>query len=512
MAITYEFNSWFWPFCILTFLLWVALKFLKLSSSRENDVSNGRPLDFLEKYIESASILNDGQGNICCAVSLSSKQSLSFQNIYDSLVLLVKRQPMLRCVISTKNDGELYYDIKNVEDAILLFDITKSDDKISDWKDLIYKHTSKVHNNKLSWKAAVLEQEYNPTTQVYLNMIMFAFKHSCIDGISIIKFVEQFINTLNEISSGVSNVHKEITSLKLLPSGHSLVIQDKVGHKLFQFIITCFGFRPILTFLLKQMISYTFKNKAPNLFYKKHPPISWDRSVERLEMKTFTKEETKLVVKGCKANGCTVTGAITAAIHLAFYHLLDEKDTTKLHLESRFVFNNRSYGNQKAQDDYLGVFVYSLLYNMMYSQPALKEFWTMAKESSVQLKQLVKNQAFVRETTLMASSALDPKILANLPNENDNILKSTSNLISSYGVFDFDNPNAASTIYKVENCFIHGIFHNTDVIFRHHICTVNGKLTWMIKCDATISEDHLKQLSNLCFKELINNCSIVNKE
>ncbi|XP_046860938.1 uncharacterized protein LOC124454175 [Xenia sp. Carnegie-2017] len=512
-----EYNSLFLQLLVLVLLLFLAHKFLKSISSRGNAVCNGnnRRLNFLERYYVSASTLNEGYANISCVVLLSSKKSLLFKDVYDSLVLLVKRQPMLRCVISTKKDGELYYEIKNIEDAIPLFDIKKSDDKISEWKELIYKYTSTVHKNDLSWKAVILQQEYNTTTQVYTNMIMFAFKHSCIDGISTVKFVEQFINSLNEITDGISYDEKEISSLKLLPSAHSLITQDNVGHTLFRFITNCFGVRPILTFLFEQMVLYKLKKKALNPFYQKYPPLSLDtvlpESVERLEIKTFNEEETKTIVEACKANGCTVTGAITAATNLAFYQLLDEKDKKMLNLETTFACNNRSYGNKKPQNDYLGLFIYVFSYHMNYSQPDLHKFWTMAKENTIKLKQLVKIKAFVKEFTLMSCSGFHPNTLVNLRLKDDSIWKSTSNAISNYGVFHIESSRGPSTNFKIENCYIHGIYHKADFLLRHNICTVNGKLTWMIRSDATISDDHAQQMSHLCFNELSKNCCLMAK-
>ncbi|XP_046861458.1 uncharacterized protein LOC124454731 isoform X2 [Xenia sp. Carnegie-2017] len=257
------------------------------------------------------------------------------------------------------------------------------------------------------------------------------------------------------------------------------------------------------------------RKKAPNPFYQKYPPLSLDtvlpESVERLELKTFNEEETEMIVKDCKANGCTVTGAITAATNLAFYQLLDEKDKKMLNLETTFACNNRSYGNKKPQDDYLGLFIYVFSYHMNYSQPDLHKFWTMAKENSVKLKQFVKNKAFVKEFTLMSSSGLDPNTLVNLKLKDDSIWKSTSNVISSYGMFQIESSRGPSAIFKIENCYIHGIYHKGDFLFRHHICTLNGKLTWMIKSDATISDDHAQKMSHLCFNELSKNCCLVGK-
>jgi hypothetical protein len=58
----------------------------------------GRCLGYHEAIFDSFSVERGGTGNICLTVSLTSKQSLSHQHVRDALVLLAKRQPMLRAI------------------------------------------------------------------------------------------------------------------------------------------------------------------------------------------------------------------------------------------------------------------------------------------------------------------------------------------------------------------------------------------------------------------------------
>ncbi|XP_046862055.1 uncharacterized protein LOC124455466 [Xenia sp. Carnegie-2017] len=408
-------NNWFLQIIVATLCLiltWKALKWITSTTIIIRN-QNRRRLDFLETLTEIMSHSFDGHGNISCCITLTSKESLSFEHVHDALVLLVKRQPMLRAVVSTNNDGERYFDIRNIDDAIQLFDITKSDVKISEWKDIVYKYTSTVHKSSLPWKAVILQEEFDSTTQEYSNMIMFAMNHSCLDAIACIKFVQQFLKNMNEISSGVTNVNKDVQSLELLPSAHNLVIQKRISHSLFRFIVSQFRLRPILEFLLKIMMSYAFKKKPINPYYIKHPPLHRadipPEKRARINLRTFTEQETKSIINACKGNGCTVTGAIAASVHLAFNELLNEKYEPKMNTETNFPINNRFLCDPKAPDDYLGFFVYFQSCCFKYSHANPENFWIMAKESTAQLKEILRKKTFVKE--LSFSSVLDPNIL-----------------------------------------------------------------------------------------------------
>ena len=505
-------NNWFLQIIVATLCLiftWKALKWITSTTILIRN-QNSRRLDFLETLTEIMSHSFDGHGNLSCCLTLTSKESLSFQHVHDALVLLVKRQPMLRAVVSTNNDGERYFDIRNINDAIQLFDITKSDEKISDWKDIVYKYTSTVHKSSLPWRAVILQEEFDSTTQEYSNMIMFAMNHSCLDAIACIKFVQQFLQNMNEISNGITNVNKDVKSLELLPSAHNLVIQKRISHSLFRFIVSQFRLRPILGFLLKTMMSYAFKKKPINPYYIKHPPLHRDdippEKRERINLRTFTEQETKSIIDACKANGCTVTGAITAATYLAFYDLLNDRYEPKQNTETLIPINNRPFIHSKAPDDYLGLFTYFQHHSFKYSHANPENFWIMAKESTAQLKEILRKKAFVNELSLI--SVLDPNILRKIYFKNDSFLTGTSTGISSYGIFNFDNKHERGlNTYILKNSYIFPIMPIENTLFAHFPYTINGKLTWIIKSRTTISDAQAQMFMNSCFDIILTNCS-----
>ncbi|XP_046862297.1 uncharacterized protein LOC124455704 isoform X1 [Xenia sp. Carnegie-2017] len=335
-------------------------------------------------------------------------------------------------------------------------------------------------------------------------MIMFTVKHSCFDGVSSVKFVKQFLNNMNEIASGVSNVDKDITSLELLPSAR-LGNTKRIGHSLFRFVVSYCGLRPILEFLLAKLIAYVVKKKPINPYYQKYPPLPPDdipvEKLQRTNLRIFTKKETKSIIDSCKANGCTVTGAITAAAHLAFYELLNEKNKEKTSLETLIPFNNRLLGNPKAPEDYLCYFVYFAAYYLKYSKTDPDDFWMMAKESTAQIKQVVKNESFVKEMSLLG--VLNPNLLINIYYERNAYLKAISNVISSYGVFNFSHNHDIPMTYTLNDCFVLPIVHRINSVFTHFVYTINGKLTWLVITDKTIPDAHAQQFSESCFNRVL---------
>ena len=89
--------------------------------------SNRRRLGHLEELLDMFSMEKSGTTNVCVSISITSKQSLVHQHVYDALVLLSKRQPMLRAVIETMANGHRYFEIKEINEVITMLDITTSD-------------------------------------------------------------------------------------------------------------------------------------------------------------------------------------------------------------------------------------------------------------------------------------------------------------------------------------------------------------------------------------------------
>ena len=455
-----------------------------------------------EELMDTISIEKLGSGNICLAISLTSKQSLVHQHVRDALVLLAKRQPMLRAVI-TIVDGNKYFEIKEINEVITMLDITTSDVKASNWNDVWFAYTAKQRGNGLLWRVVILQEEFMSDTKDYANTLMFNFNHACTDGVSSVKFCKQFLDNMNDLANGTSCVDQEVSSLDLLPYFHETVTRGRIWHSLFNFVLAYCGLRPILKFCF-QKLSRRLAEKIPNNpYYGRFPPNIGASQLpipSRLNVKVFTEDETKNIIEACKTNNCTVTGAITAAAHLAFCELIEEEKLKDIMLKLSFAINGQRYCDPKRHKDYLGFFVYIYVdFYIKYLAGVTVDFWKLAQETTWEIKDIVKNEAFIAKNTVV-SGLLKPTEQAELSTDEKLFPKSKTNSVSSFGSFSLCKRQ--HDIYKLHECIINSLLHNLNCTFVHFNYTINGKMIWQIASNLTVDSKKAEKFANLCFSRL----------
>jgi hypothetical protein len=464
------------------------------------NTTNRRQLHHNEQVLDILSMEKSGSGNICLGISITSKQSLVHEHVRDALVLLTKRQPMLRAVIATMADGNKYFEIKEINEVIAMFDITISHVKASDWKEVWFEYTAKQRANGLLWRVVILQEEFMPDTEDYVNTLMFNFSHVCTDGVSSVKFCKQFLNNMNELANGTGLVDQEISSLDLMPPFHMIVTRGRIWHSLFNFMLAYCGLRPILKFCVKRLLGRFMEKKPNNPYHEQFPPNSRVPNSlipSRLNVKVFTEGETKNIIQACKANNCTVTGAITAAAHLAFCELIQDNQSKYMKLESLLAINGRRFCDPKPHDDYLGFFVYvNQDFYMKYVAGAGVELWKLAQETTEKIKEFVRKEAYVVETTVI-SGIMEPRELVKLFINDKLFPKSGCNFISSFGSFHLGEQQHGT--YKLHECIINNLDHSMNCTIFHFNYTINGKMTWQIASNVTVDSNHAEKFSNLCF-------------
>ncbi len=499
------------PTVVSIFLVYKCTKYVfgKAKATSEQPLKPGivgRPLGHVEARFDIFSVERGGTGNISLTVSLTSKQSLSHQHVRDALVLLAKRQPMLRAIITTVENGDKYFEIKEINDVITMLDISISDVKASDWKDVWFEYTAKQIGNGLLWRVIILQEEFMPDTKDYANTIMFNFSHSFIDGVSCVKFCQQFLSYLNEFAN-CANVNLDIPSLNLLPYYHDIVTQKRTWYLVFNFLLSYCGIRRVLRFFLQRMIS-RLKTTKCNPYYTLFPPsldVSSFAGRNRLSTKVFTEKETKNIIQACKSNNCTVTGALTAAAHLAFCELIQDgmKGNEDAKLKCNFAINAQRCCDPKPHEDYLGVFVYVYdeLY-MKYQPGADVDFWTVAQQATKEIQDIAKAEGYVIFETVLCEN-MKPREIVHFIDRETLIRLSTCNTISSLGSFNFCQ-NQEKQRYKLRECFVDSITYGFPGTFHHHNHTINGKMTWSVTSGTSMVESHhAEKFACLCFGRFI---------
>ena len=485
------------------FLVYKFTKFLLGTANSEQIKCGivGRRLGFYEAVFDAFSVERGGTGNICLSVTLASKQSLSYEHVRDALVLLAKRQPMLRSIITVKN-GDKYFEIKEISEVIAMLDISTSDVKSSDWKDVWFEHTTKQRGNGLLWRAVILQEEFRADTKDYVTTLMFSFNHSSTDGVSCVKFCKQFLRHLNELANGAT-VDEEIRSLNMLPHYHDIVTQKRTFYSVLNFMLTYCG----LQFFVWRMISHEFKTIKCNPYYNQFPPsldVSSFAGPMRLNAKVFTENETKNILQACKANHCTVTGALTAAANLAFCDLIQDgmKENIDTKLKWEFVINAQRCCDPKPHEDYLGLFVYSFDELCMKYEPDT-DFWKLAQKTTMEIQDFVKAEQYVISETMFGETMKANEVFSLLDREGV-IRLSPCNFISSFGSFHFGTDQQEQT-YTLKECFINDTAHGFPSTFTHFNHTINDKMTWQITHNASrVQFQHAEKFVSLCFGRFID--------
>ena len=494
---------------VCLFLVYKCTKFL-FGTAKGEQMQCGivvRRLGFYEAVFDAFSVERGGTGNICLSVTLTSKQSLSYEHVRDALVLLAKRQPMLRATITrVENEGK-YFEIKEINEVIAMLDITASNVKSSDWKDVWFEYTTKQRGNGLLWRAVILQEEFRVDTKDYVTTLMFSFNHSSTDGVSCVKFCKQFLRHLNELADGAA-VDQEIHSLNMLPYYHDIVTQKRTLYSVLNFMLTYCGLHPILRFFAKRMISHELKTIKCNPYYNQFPPsldVSSFAGPMRLNAKVFTENETKNILQACKANHCTVTGALTAAANLAFCDLIQDgmKKNNDLKLKWEFVINAQRCCDPKPHEDYLGLFVYSFDELCMKYKPGTDvDFWKLAQKTTKGIQDFVKAEQYVISETMFGETMKANEVL-DLFDRDVVIRLSPCNFISSFGSFHFGTDQQEQT-YTLNECFINDTGHGFPSTFTHFNHTINGKMTWQITHNASrVPIQHAEKFVSLCFGRFI---------
>ena len=470
-----------------------------------NATVNRRQLGYFEEMCDIFTVNRAGSGNICVVMSITSKLSLVHQHLRDALILVAKRQPMLRAVITTMSNGNKYFEIKEIDKVIAMLNITTSVVKSSNWQDVWFGHTSKQRGNGLLWRVAVLKEEFSPDTKEYANTLMFNFNHSCIDGVSCVKFCKQLLARMNEVANGTICPEQKVSSLDLLPYYHDIITHGRFWHSLFKSVVTFCGLRPILKYIMGKILVRVTEKKPMNP-YQAQFPTSQETQVNTVISppicRVFTLDETNKIVKACKTNNSTVTGAVIAAIHIAYCQILQSDKSKDLMLDYMFSINGQRFCKPKPANDYLGVILYNSDYKLKYLSATNVDFWKLAREISQELKNIVRNEAFVTQMTVL-NQASEPKELIDQVFDENSLSKSMCNYISSLGSFRLDQMTEQSAAYNMNNCYINTLAPDMNCNFCHFVYTINGQMTWQIAISVVVDGSHADKFCSLCFDKLI---------
>ena len=334
---------------------------------------------------------------------------------------------------------------------------------------------------------------------ICINAILFTFNHAICDGRSIMEFYSQFLDYLNRLESG-ENITVE--SLPLLPPLSQLTerhITPTAWEKLLF---------PVFYGTTSHLQNMIFKQPKLDPFLAVYPPLSEDPSVPKVAVvipRSLTSEETLKLTRNCKAQGCTVHGAITAAAALAVADMIKVREkATVPPLQTTYDVSIRTDCSPIVTKDHLGCFI-SACCPLQVTIPKTKlpsDFWMLSKDCSTKVKQFVSEKNHLRRLKLTSNFGL---VATFNTNPGTGRLGNVFN-VSNTGRFEIGLES--DWVHNFNATYYTSSISNLGPVFINNIVSVNGKLFWSFVyyrniTTATIANEFAKRTLRILKKHLV---------
>ena len=282
----------------------------------------------------------------------------------------------------------------------------------------------------------------------------------------------QFLAYLNRLESG-ENITVE--SLPLLPP-LSQLIERHLTPKAWEKLLF-----PVFYGTTSHLQNIIFKQEKLDPFLAVYPPLSEDPSVPKAAVvisRNLTAEETLKLTRNCKAQGCTVHGAITAAAALAVADMIKVREkATVPPIQTTYDVSIRTDCSPVITKDHVGFFVSACcpLQVVVPEMKSVADFWMLAKDCSSKVKHFVSEKRHLRRLKLTSNFG---KLIATFnTNRGTGRLGNVFNLhLSNTGKFEIGF--GSDWVHNFNATYYASSISNSGPVFLNNIVSVNGRLFW----------------------------------
>ena len=318
-----------------------------------------RKLGALEEEFELYQTELEGAGLVVALMRL--RGLLEIDIIKQSLLLLQQRHPFLQMQIVKNRDG-MYFAAQETPEIPLR--IVKRN-KENQWLEVI----EEEFNQKIdSLRDPLIKLAYIPAasgSDVF--DLIFTIHHSISDGVSLIELCREFLDYCARIAEG------EQVEVERLPMSPPVEQLFPISRTLLQFRVFLFKLKLLFNQLLK---------KARQLASDLYSPVSEHKV--RLIHRFLNEKQTKQLCQLCKKEETTVTGALNAAMLLAYKNELAIVDNA--YISAITAVDNRKFIQSKfAHQQNLGLMAGGVLVTEYISNNSC--FWEIAKSSRQKIEQ-----------------------------------------------------------------------------------------------------------------------------
>ena len=413
-------------------------------------------------------------GTVTSVLLLDSKEELNQDHLRKALSILPRRFPLLRMRINESGSEACFEEMDSPDtvDFGVLHGITA--DK---WEEGFEGEINGAWFNTGTgplWRVRLLSEAFHEGK--FRNALVFTLQHAICDALSIFELQKKLLEFLTFLHSGKKF---EVESVPFRPAMESLMsnlIEPSVGERLL-----------FSSYFTLQRVK-TFFTKPENLYLSVYPPVAnSDPSVAKktcLLSRNLSEQETRLLIKGCKENKCTVHGAITASTHLAIARILQQKKhdlETPVSVESGYTVSLRKYCQPKVNSDEFGAYVcvsaLSVPVPLLYPDDK-QGFWEFARACTREVHTHLSSGKHLNVPKLY--HCVDIPAYCRVSNYEYNEGRRTQIMtITNCGALKTDQSEESP--YKFGGMYFGLRGEKIGHIFGNNILTVDGKLYWAVE-------------------------------
>ena len=459
-----------------------------------------RPLGFTERVMLERQRVNHW-GTVTSVLLLDSKEELNQDHLRKALGLLPKRFPLLRMRIN-ESGSEACFEEMDSPDTV---DFQVLDGIPADkWEEGFEEEVNGALFNTETgplWRVRLLKETIHEGK--FRNALVFTFQHAICDALSIFELQKKLMEFL---ASLYRNEEFEVESLPLRPPVESLMsdlMTPSIGERLL-----------FSSYITLQRVKIFFA-KPDNLYLSVYPPAAnSDPSIAKkscLLGRTLSEDETKLLLKSCKSNKCTVHGAITASTHLAIARILQQKKhdlETPVTVESAFTASLRKYCKPAVKSDEIGAYVcvsgLSIPVPLLYPDDK-QGFWDFARACTREVHTQLDSGKHLNLSKLY--QCMDISAYCRMSNYEHNEGRRVQVMcITNCGALQTNQSEESPHRFGGMYFGIRG--EKTGPIFGNNILTVDGKLYWAVEYFPHVTtKAHAEDFIDLSLKILKDVCA-----
>jgi len=333
------------------------------------------------------------------------------------------------------------------------------------------------------WRVVRIQNSFDSSMNKYTSTFLLSFHHTISDKLSVLTMLDQLLEILDQLRLNVFDV-ENMQTLPILPPLLDLIKCHTQISWWEKIVIRLNGILQPFTSL---------QNNFLDIFT--HPLVETPtmRPITSIIPGSLTEQQTTLLVKNCKANNCTVTGALAGCYATALFGMAEKFGKNLKDITLGLPVNLRRGCKPTVHDDEIGLFVGLIIFDIAKSE---SDFWDRTRKITREIKKQLGGNKQYGIATRMENGVFNPvQIYENAKKDMKYAGRYTSFDLSNCGIFTFER----QTTYKVKE--VH--FAITETLTVSSV-TVNGQLNWtVVYGNAAIHHEHARTFSQLFKKSLI---------